>query len=580
MESFISLLWVLLKVGLIIGIAYFIFRMVLWFFLCYAKVYYTRESGERVLVGYLWRKNANQYTLYDGIPVLGASRIGCIKPVDNSIYLKTMNDQHNYVEILQGRFTDDGEVYDNTACVAVCKLSEEKKAMALSIDNKTEIAYATGSRRAGQELMIRAAAVGALWQSVEDNETDRPDVRVGFADLALPAALVFLLAYIPFSLAAHSFVLFPFLGQEVSYTLNMLVFYLCIVWILYGVKHAMTLRNRSLAFILGLIDRNVGVGTINTVIIVLSVAGVLSCTFITSYTMLPLFLVLAFSFILNLKCFDGLWKLNEPCSTWGRKWKRMAAGSTPSPVLPKGTSGKTWVERTFEWGPVLESRGIAHHQEQVTVRLYEEDFNDPDAAGSVRNRNPFWKGVESYEELVDFASQVLNGSDENAGKVEETALTQIVNSAYQICQRYNLADFELYSLVLSFCQTNIRYMLDEESEPVGRTKEYFRFPSETLYDGEGDCDCKSVLAYRIFDLLGVDVNFAVLKVGDSDCWNHAGIVLKKNQGAIVPLPPEFKEYASGKGVYCELTGEGYVPGELPKGIDTDSIMTFKKAAVV
>ena len=578
MESFVSLLWILFKVGLVIGIAYFIFRMLLWLFFRYAKVYYTRESGERVLVGYLWR-HSDRYILYDGIPFLGANRIGHVRNADNSIYLRDMNGQHNYVETLHGRFTDAGEVYEGAVCVAVCDVSVKGKASASAVGDR-ELAYAVGSRRAEEGLMIRAVAAGVLWRPVGEDETERLDVRVGFADLALPAALVFLLAYIPFSLAAHSFVLFPFLGQEVSYTLNMLAFYLCIVWILYGVKHAMTLRNRSLAFILGLIDRNVGVGTINTVIIVLSVAGVLSCTFITSYTMLPLFLVLAFSFILNLKCFDGLWKLDEPCSTWGRKWKRMAAGSVPSPVLPKGTSGKTWVERTFEWGPVLESRGIAHHQEQVTVRLYEEDFNDPDAAGSVRNRNPFWKGVESYEELVDFASQVLNGSDENAGKVEETALTQIVNSAYQICQRYNLADFELYSLVLSFCQTNIRYMLDEESEPVGRTKEYFRFPSETLYDGEGDCDCKSVLAYRIFDLLGVDVNFAVLKVGDSDCWNHAGIVLKKNQGAIVPLPPEFKEYASGKGVYCELTGEGYVPGELPEGIDTDSIMTFKKAAVV
>lgn len=580
MESFISLLWILLKVGLIIGIAYFIFRMVLWLFLCYAKVYYTRESGERVFVGYLWRKNANQYTLYDGIPVLGASRIGCIKPVDNSIYLKTMNDQHNYVEILQGRFTDDGEVYDNTACVAVCKLSEEKKAIALSIDNKTEVAYATGSRRARQELMIRAAAVGTLWKSVEDSEADCPDVRIGFVDLALPAALVFLLFYIPFSLVAHSFALFPFLGWEVSYTLNMIIFYICIAWILYGVKHAMTLRNQSLAFMLGLIDRNVGVGTINIVIIVLSVIGVLSCTFITSYTMLPLFLVLAFAFIMNQRCFNGLWKLSEPCSTWGRKWKRTTSGASKSVAFPQGISGKTLVERTFDWGPALDLKGIAHQHEQVTVRLYEEDFKDSQATGTVRNKNPFRKGVNSTEDILDFAGQVLKGSDENANKVEETALVQIINSGYQICQRYNLADFELYSLVLLFCQTNIRYILDEESEPINRCHEYFRFPSETLYDGEGDCDCKSVLAYRIFELLGVDVNFAILKMGDSDYLNHAGIILKKNASAIVPLPPDFKEYAPNKGVYCELTGEGYAPGELPQGVNIDSIMTFKKATVV
>lgn len=579
MESFISLLWLLFKVGLIIGVAYFIFRVLLWLFFRYAKVYCTHESGERCFIGYLWQKGIDKYILYDGIPFLGANRIGYIKPSDKSVYLRCMNSQHNYVENMYGRFTDAGEVYDGAVCVALCDISD-RKGIAYSSDKK-EVAYASGSRRAMKELMMRATAVGVLWQSAEEKEDYYPDVRIGFVDLALPAALVFLLLYIPFSLAAHTFILFPFLGMELSFTLNMLVFYFLIVWMCYGIKHAMTLRNQSLAFILGLVDRNVGVGFANVLIIVLSIIGVLSCTFITSYTMLPLFLVLSFSFICNLKCFNELWQLSEPCSTWGRKWKRSTSRASQSaPVMPQGGPGKTLVERTFDWGPVLELRGIAHHGEQVTIHLYEEDFKDCHISGSVRSRNPFMKGVDSYEKLIDYACEVLNGSDKNTDKTEETALIQILNSAYQVCQRYNMADFELYDLILLFCQINIRYMIDEESIPINKQEEYFRFPSETLYDGEGDCDCKSVLAYRLFDLLGVDVNFAILKIGDSNHLNHAAIVLKKNVGAIVPLPPEFKEYIPSKGVYCELTGKGYAPGELPEGIDTDSIITIKKAAIV
>lgn len=575
MESFISLLWILFKVGLITGIIYFIFRIILWCFFRYAKVYYTQESGERSFIGYLWQKNANQYTLYDGIPFLGANRIGYIRPTDHTIYLRSRNAQNNYVENMQGRFSDSGEVYSGAVLVAVCDTSTERKALALA--SGTETAYAAGSRRAQKELMLRAAATGALWQSVADDDSERLDVRIGFTDLALPSALLFLLLYIPFSLAAHSFALFPFLGREVSYTLNMLAFYFLIAWILYGIKHTMTLRNRSLAFFLGLIDRNTGVETSNIIIIVLSVTGIFSCTFLTSYTMLPLFLVLSFAFILNLQCFNEPWKLAEPCSTWGRKWKRATYGPSQSTNVPQGVQGKTLVERSFDWSSILETKGIAHHSEQVTVRLYEEDFKDSQTAGSVRNRNPFLKGVTSNEEVINFARQVLDGSDENGNKVEETALIQIINSAYQICQRYNLADFELYGLILLFCQLNIRYIADEESEAINKCREYFRFPAETLYDGEGDCDCKSVLAYRIFDLLGVDVNFAILKIGDGDSLNHAAIVLKKNTTALVPLPPEFKEYSLNKGVYCEMTGEGYAPGDLPADADTSSIMTIKKA---
>lgn len=576
MESFVSLLLILLKVGGIVGIAYCIFRLILWFFFKYAKVYYTKDSGERSFIGYMWQRKGNQYILYDGIPFLGANRIGTVRQKDNTVYLRTRNSQNNYVENAYGTVSDDGEIFVNGVLVAVCSTPNENNTIVQGADK--EVAYVDGNRKAQKDLIVRAGAAGALWQSITSNDIARPDVRIGFLDLALPSALIFLILYIPFSLGAHAFALFPFLGKEVSYTLNMLILYYIICWILYAIKHAMTMRNQSIAFALGLIDRNVGVGTLNITILILSVIGVFTCTFITSYTMLPLFLVLSIAFISNMKCFDGLWQLEEPCSTWGRKWSRSTSGSMPAPSSSANTvQGKKLVECTFDWGAILEQKGIKHQNEQVTVQLYEEDFQDAQLSGSVRNKNPFKDGINTSEERLNFARTVLKGSDEANNKTEESALVQIINSAYQICQNYNLADFELYELILLFCQTNIKYIPDDESEPIAKSKEYFRFPAETLYDREGDCDCKSVLAYRLYDILGVDVNFAMLSVGDSNSPNHAAIILKKTAGAIVSLPPTFKEYAPNKGVYCEPTSGGFAPGELPGGVDTDSIITIKKA---
>ncbi len=574
MEDFTSLLLILLKVGGIIGILYCLFRIILWFFFKYAKVYCTSSTGERSFIGYLWQSKGKQYTLYDGIPLLGANRIGSIKQKDNMVYLRTLNSQNNYVENAYGSVSENGEIYVNGILVANCSTSDEQKTVVQ--DAEKEVAYACGSHKACKELMVRAGAAGALWQSITCEDVARPDVRIGFLDLALPAALIFLALYIPFCFGAHSFTLFPFLGKEVSYTLNMLMLYYIICWILYAVKHAMTMRNRSIAFALGLIDRNVGVTAMNITILVLSIVGVFTCTFITSYTMLPLFLVLTIAFVSNMKCFNGLWQLAEPCSTWGRKWGRSSNGSTPITPSPNTIQGKTIVERTFSWAEILEKKNIKHQNEQVTIRLYEEDFIDMQSPGNIRNRNPFKNAVTSNEERLAFAREVLKGSDDAGNKVEESALVQIINSAYQICQSYNLADFELYELILLFCQTNIKYVMDQESEPINKSEEYFRFPSETLYDCEGDCDCKSTLAYRIFDILGVDVNFALVKVGDGNYLNHAAIVLKKTAGAIVPFPPCFKEYSPNKGVYCEPTGAGFSPGELPDGVDPDSIITIKK----
>lgn len=574
MGDFVSLLLILLKVGGILGIAYLLFRLIVWFFFTYAKVYTTEENGRRVFVGYLWQWKGNRYVLYDGIPFLGANRIGYIQQQDHTVYLRTLNSQNNYVEQAYGTVNDAGEISVNGTVVAVC--SPQGRADMPVNDGQREVAYARGSHKAHQGLMTRGGAAGALWPSAVGGEEVIPtDVRIGFLDLALPASLIFLVLYIPFSLGAHSFALFPFLGKEVAYTLSMLVCYFIICWLLYVVKYAMTMRNRSIAFVLGLIDRNVGVGGLNAAILLLSVVGVFSCTFITSYTMLPLFLVLCIAFVSNMKCFNGLWKLAEPCSTWGRKWAKAPAGSAPS--QSGGQQGKNKIERVFDWAPVLDRKGIKHQNEQVAVHLYEEDFVNPQDASSVRGKNPFKSGVSTEQEMLDYARRVLKGSDESTEKTEDTALIQIINSAYLICQNYNLADFELYDLVLQFCQTNIKYVADADSEPIGK-KEYFRYPSETLYDCEGDCDCKSVLAYRIFELLGVDVNFALLRVGDDEPYlNHAAVLLKKSAGAIVPLPPSFKEYAPNKGVYCEPTGGGFAPGELPDGADAGSIITIKKA---
>ena len=123
-----------------------------------------------------------------------------------------------------------------------------------------------------------------------------------------------------------------------------------------------------------------------------------------------------------------------------------------------------------------------------------------------------------------------------------------------------------------FIQTNIVYKLDEDSDSIGKKKEYFRFPGETLFDVEGDCDCKAVLAYGLFKRLGVDVDLVVVKANESDEYNHAAVVFKNKPEAPVKLPPGFKEYAPGKGYYCELTGEGFHPGDIPPEVDPASLV--------
>ena len=80
-----------------------------------------------------------------------------------------------------------------------------------------------------------------------------------------------------------------------------------------------------------------------------------------------------------------------------------------------------------------------------------------------------------------------------------------------------------------------------------------------------------MLAYQLFKRLGVDVELVEVESGETTYRNHVAIVLHNNPGAKVQLPPDYVEYAPNKGVYCEATGFGYKPGDIPKDINTDSI---------
>ena len=241
----------------------FALASLLVYFLCrYAKIYRTLPSGERVIVGYLW-KWSRTYIIYDGIPFLGADRIGFVDPMMH-VYLKKENAQHNFVEEDYGSVDDQGIVsdpYNNT--VATCDSIGQGVGYTCVYDAyKNEIAYAKTGFRKGDDLLVRAAAAGALCVlNADEDRSLRTDVRIGFKDLALPSALIFMLLFVPLALLGYDTSIMAFLGDELSYVSYMMLAYGFICWLLYFIKKCMTMRNRSLTYILGLVDRKVKVHT-------------------------------------------------------------------------------------------------------------------------------------------------------------------------------------------------------------------------------------------------------------------------------------------------------------------------------
>lgn len=553
-ESVISLIEAL---GEILGFG--VLLLGLMFVFCpFAIVFRVEPSGRRRKVGYLWRKQG-EYILYDSfLPIFASSRIGFIR--GHEVRPLVTNEQQNKVQKTLGSFSDDGKIMDLSGKEIACCETPDQTSTKVLDGGMDCVGWIRGSFRADQELMVRAAGFAVLREK-PNQDSSAFDVRVGFMDLMLPSALIYMVLFYPLMLLTKA------LTESAPnlYMLLMLLWYALIAIVLYVVKYEKTMKNDSIDYLIGLIDRNVGLKGWNVCILLAAFVAFR----IADASLYPLFAVTLIGFACNLSCFNEPWHIEEPSSGWSGRIPAVPVPGQPAP------SGVRIVTRAYSWQPVLDLKGISAN-DSLELSFTESDFNGTDAP--VRQANPFRNGpVSSEEDRAARAREVLSGAT-TADGCEEVALAIILNSAYQLTLQHGLADFEMYDLLLGFVQSNVHYETDDKSESIGMVPEYFRYASETLYDKEGDCDCKSVLAYRLFKTLGVDVDLVEVVSGESDQRNHVAVVIHNTPGAKIQLPPEFKEYAPGKGVYCEATGLGFRPGDIPTDVETNSVTVISSAS--
>ena len=355
-------------------------------------------------------------------------------------------------------------------------------------------------------------------------------------------------------------------------------------------------RNKPFATFLKAVNTNTGVTKWNFYILGISLVMLILAIIVIIvtgnqyYICLPLFIAVTIAMFVNIFYggSDADWYVKKPSQI---HWKpsgesnkvRIKAGTqddgtSGTDVVPEG---KTPVEIEFKWN-LNDKWGIPPDDSNVVkVTLYKEDWDEPDP--ELRKKNPFYGISDDSSEpnwlsavgngIVNSAPIVLQGPDSDTNHSEQNAMDSIVSSAMDIADKYNLADFEIPELLLSFSQS-IEYKEDQLSDPIKQFNivkdglehlEYFRFAAETLYDRQGDCDCKSILAYKLFKTLGIDVKLVDVCDKGSSTPSHAAIIIndKTNRHPKCAKYPEF--------TYCEATGEGWRIGIIPENIDENSI---------
>ena len=137
---------------------------------------------------------------------------------------------------------------------------------------------------------------------------------------------------------------------------------------------------------------------------------------------------------------------------------------------------------------------------------------------------------------------------------EREELSVVVEQIRKLAREWNLNQSEMADLTLAVVGA-IPYKLD--SEDTGNS-EYYRYATETLMDGAGDCEDTTILAAALFRSLG----YRVILLNPPD-HIAIGVAGKFGGGGV--------KYKNVEYYFAETTGPGWKIGEVPDEYDLSQV---------
>ena len=380
---------------------------------------------------------------------------------------------------------------------------------------------------------------------------DAMSERLTWKDTALPAAVLFTFIYGLFFLTGTGKMSFPALGEQIGFTVALLLAYFTIWAILRQLKIEASLEGKSFDDFLMLIDRNTGVGGLNNWIILASSAALLVSIYIYGSDFVPLQAAILIGVWVNRKYITREpWELSDAddeeetrLPDWTDDDDNDEEGGGEDDGDGDSENTDNDVERHFTWN--LDS---VYYQLKGDLTL---SFN-PEKIAALRANNPF---------------RLNPNKDHNANARElfETCkhnkkVHQVLRYMDALSRKAGLGELDKMQFILDFVQKpNIEYAYDEKCDEIGNPRDYARYPDETMYDGRGDCDCKAALAAVLFREAGYKTAYVTTS-------NHAAIAVAfKNKGASELVSMAEQSLVTNDGYmyfFCETTGDGFRIGDL------------------
>ena len=238
------------------------------------------------------------------------------------------------------------------------------------------------------------------------------------------------------------------------------------------------------------------------------------------------------------------------------------AAPTPEPVFPENSSvsavsNETSADKLFYTddrvpnysgaNPQWESFRFEWNRQDNLGTMYLELSLDAEMYRYYRSLSRY-QGIENYHNYINDANN-------------KAIISNIVSTIRDVANDLSYSDAAVVREVAKFVQDTIEYQYDSSSTDFD---EYPRYPIETLYEGQGDCEDTSILLVAMLHELGYEVGFLHIP-------GHVAVALRTSDD--YNLSPYY-EINGHRYLFIESTGSGWNIGDIPEEYQETSVTLY------
>jgi hypothetical protein len=457
----------------------------------------------------------------------------------------------------------------------------------------------------GTPMICRAAAAMLLARYegfiLDPDEIPQRERRGPIPTVLLSFCIYLLLFSLFQRIAQYKF--FPLLGGMLNETTNLIAWFF-VLWLLiiHPIRLLLMDRTDTLESFLEKMNLNVGVTGWMVWLVVVSVCGIIASIFWIDCDYFPVFVCALITIILNWSVYNARrWPIegyggsliegnrrvyHDDDRTEGRRRKQEKLKDNSESENKNGTSGLA-KDEDEKYGEKVNQVAMLNTPTR-SLKFDESLYFDKDKLMELRIQNPSRRTPQGMYEggytktAANMVEQEVR-SDNKEGDIYSKVkrMAALINA---FSSQNSLSSIEKIQLIMAICQPpNIEYQYDELCDELmveghntgilieGGTayKDYCRFPSESLHDKHGDCDCHAALVGALFAACGFACCYLL---GDTNLGSHAAVGLEIMEGLDslrqyqeAVFSKEGKDY-----LYVETAGKcsiGHVPAGFEKMLD-------------